>query len=132
LKFVVQKLGIDEFRRIVMEERQSMPEDPSWRTFFDEIPRYSEQPGQKVVQINVKKKPDGYDPLGTDQRVRAAPAGLRRRDRHVPAGRFDERPDARLGAPLAPLRHGNVRTTVEQNLVLRWVPAEKVVDLYND
>src|SRR5213593_3627022 len=30
LKFVVQKLGIDEFRRIVFEERQTMPEDPSW------------------------------------------------------------------------------------------------------
>ena len=27
---------------------------------------------------------------------------------------------------------GNVRTTVEQNLVLRWVPQNKVVDLYNE
>src|SRR5437763_5824434 len=31
LKFLVQKLGIDEFRRLVMEERNSMPEDPRWR-----------------------------------------------------------------------------------------------------
>src|SRR5262249_50216057 len=28
LKFLVQKLGIDEFRRIVMEERNTMPDDP--------------------------------------------------------------------------------------------------------
>src|SRR3954462_10541606 len=50
LKFVVAKLGIDEFRRIVMEERQTMPDDPSWRTFFDEIPRWQEKPsGEKLV-----------------------------------------------------------------------------------
>src|SRR5215218_169111 len=61
LKFVVQKLGIDEFRRLVLEEIKAMPEDPSWRTFFDEIPRWDERPGQKVVQLGVnghKKSPD--------------------------------------------------------------------------
>src|SRR5688500_7425098 len=31
LKFVVQKLGIEEFKRIVLEERRTMPDDPSWR-----------------------------------------------------------------------------------------------------
>ena len=31
LKFLVQKLGIDEFRRLVNEEVRTMPEDPSWR-----------------------------------------------------------------------------------------------------
>src|SRR5688572_26394978 len=31
LKFLVQKLGIDEFRRIVREEVATMPEDTSWR-----------------------------------------------------------------------------------------------------
>ena len=27
---------------------------------------------------------------------------------------------------------GNARTTVEQNLVLRWVPHDKSIDLYNE
>src|SRR5688572_30918862 len=53
LKFVVQKLGIDEFRRLVEEERNAMPEDPSWRQFFDEIPRWDEKPGEKIVQLSV-------------------------------------------------------------------------------
>src|SRR5215211_6308024 len=53
LKFVVAKLGIDEFKRIVMEERATMPEDPSWRKFFDEIPRWDERPsGEKLVQLS--------------------------------------------------------------------------------
>src|SRR4051794_23031289 len=61
LKFVVAKLGIDEFRRIVFEERQSMPDDPSWRRFFDEIPRYQESPGQKMVQLRVGSTPPGFE-----------------------------------------------------------------------
>src|SRR5215212_7189449 len=52
LKFVVAKLGIEEFTRIVMEERATMPDDPSWRTFFDEIPHYDERPGEKFVQLS--------------------------------------------------------------------------------
>src|SRR5215471_19470180 len=61
LKFLVQKLGIDEFRRIVMEERNTMPDDPSWRKYFDEIPKYDEKPGQPVVQVTFGKRPEGYD-----------------------------------------------------------------------
>ena len=54
-------LMLDEFRRLVLEELKSMPEDPSWRTFFDEIPRWDERPGQKVVQLSVngnKRSPE--------------------------------------------------------------------------
>src|SRR2546421_1521103 len=58
LKFVVQKLGIDKFREIVLEERATMPDDPSWRKFFDEIPKWHEQPGgQPVVQLRIGKRP---------------------------------------------------------------------------
>src|SRR5687768_16063883 len=49
LKFVVAKLGIDEFRRVVDEERRTMPEDPSWRKFFDQIPRYDERPAESAA-----------------------------------------------------------------------------------
>src|SRR5207248_3374190 len=55
LKFVVQKLGIEEFRRVVLEEYRTMPEDPSWRKYFDEIPKYEEKPAPQTVQLGVKK-----------------------------------------------------------------------------
>src|SRR5204862_919871 len=61
LKFVVQKLGIDEFRRIVFEEVATMPEDPSWRKYFDEIPRYDEKPAWQGVQLNGARRPEGFD-----------------------------------------------------------------------
>src|SRR5438874_9242695 len=61
LKFLVQKLGIDKFREIVLEERRTMPEDPTWRKFFDEIPRWEEKPGLPVVQLTFGKRPEGFD-----------------------------------------------------------------------
>src|SRR5438552_4938510 len=61
LKFLVQKLGIEEFRRIVLEEVRTMPEDPSWRKYFDEIPQYEEKPAFQPVRLRIKKLlPEGY------------------------------------------------------------------------
>src|SRR5688572_3640737 len=56
LKFVVQKLGIEEFKRVVDDERRTMPDDPSWRKHFDEIPKWQEKPGLPVVQVGVPSR----------------------------------------------------------------------------
>ncbi len=70
LKFVVQKLGIDEFRRIVLEEKATMPEDPSWRKYFEEIPKWDEKPSMPVVQLGIaSKRPEGLRRLGRHQRL---------------------------------------------------------------
>ncbi len=134
LKFVVQKLGIDEFRRLVEQERNTMPEDPSWRTFFDEIPRWDEQPGEKVVQLSVngsKKSPE----FAKWEKTNIYP---QRQSGYVvatitcPLGDLTSDQMRALAHLSRKYAGGNVRTTVEQNLVFRWVPADKVEALYND
>src|SRR5687768_1469294 len=67
VKFVVAKLGIDEFRRLVEEEVRTMPEDPvDFRKFLAEIPAWDESPreaGPQMVQLSVngKKLGEAYD-----------------------------------------------------------------------
>src|SRR6059058_3153075 len=34
LKFLVAKLGIEPFKRLVLEERRTMPQDDLWRKYF--------------------------------------------------------------------------------------------------
>src|SRR6185503_433573 len=34
LKFLVNKLGLEEFRRLVLEERKSLPDDPAWTAYL--------------------------------------------------------------------------------------------------
>src|SRR5881394_3492114 len=61
LKFVVQKLGIEEFKRIVLEEYKAMPEDPSWRKYFDQIPKWKEEAALPTVKLTVRaKQPEGF------------------------------------------------------------------------
>ena len=59
LKFLVAKLGIDEFRRIVSEEVRTMPDDPSWCEHYNQIPRYEEKPAWQGVQLTAARRPAG-------------------------------------------------------------------------
>jgi len=61
MKFLVHKLGLEEFRRLVREEVATMPEDPSWRQHFDAIPHYEEKSSWSGVQLNGVKHPEGFD-----------------------------------------------------------------------
>ncbi|HYO08613.1 MAG TPA: hypothetical protein VER17_06535 [Tepidisphaeraceae bacterium] len=132
LKFVVQKLGIDEFRRIVFEERAAMPEDPSWRTFFDEIPRWDERPGEKFVQLTAQKKPDGFGRWEATNVYAQRQPGYAVVTVTCPLGDLTADQMRQLADISARYANGNCRTTVEQNLVLRWVPTNKIIDLYNE
>ena len=44
VKFLVTKLGIEEFRRLVLEERKILPHDPRWTSYLSNIARYTETP----------------------------------------------------------------------------------------
>src|SRR5499427_1668832 len=38
LKFVIQKIGLEEFRRIVAEERKTLQSDPRWTDYLKDVP----------------------------------------------------------------------------------------------
>jgi sulfite reductase (ferredoxin) len=140
LKFVVQKLGIEEFKRVVLEEYKSMPEDPSWRKYFDEIPKWKEEAALPTVQLTVRaKQPEGYAEFFRNNVYGQRQAGYSTVTVHLPLG--DCTPDQfRALADITRRYAGGeqadsgayCRTTVEQNLVLRWVPDGKLVDLYTE
>src|SRR5215212_4046100 len=140
LKFVVQKLGIEEFKRVVLEEYKAMPEDPSWRNYFDQIPKWKEEAALPTVQLTVRaKQPEGYAEFARNNVYEQRQGGYSTVTVHLPLG--DCTPDQfRALADITRRYAGGeradsgayCRTTVEQNLVLRWVPNDKVVDLYNE
>ncbi|HTL29582.1 MAG TPA: hypothetical protein VL282_10175 [Tepidisphaeraceae bacterium] len=133
LKFLVQKLGIDEFRRIVMEERYSMPEDPNWRKYFDEIPRYEDKPSQQVVQLGIaSRRPEGYDLWESTNVYAQRQAGYSLVTLVLPLGDATSEQFRRLADIVRQFAGDHARTTIEQNIVLRWVPTGKLVELYNE
>ena len=132
LKFLVQKLGIEEFRRLVQEERRTMPEDPVWREHFDRIVRFSEGPSLKAVQLNGARRPPGYDQWAATNLYAQRQAGYDVVTVTCPLGDLTSDQMRSLAAIAARYANGNARTTVEQNIVLRWVPHDKTIDLYNE
>jgi sulfite reductase (ferredoxin) len=132
LKFLVQKLGIDEFRRLVQEERRTMPDDPAWREHFDRIPRFEEKPGLKAVQLNGARRPDGYDQWAGTNLYQQRQAGYYVATVTCPLGDVTSDQMRALADISSRYAGGNARTTVEQNIVLRWIPHDKTIDLYKE
>jgi sulfite reductase (ferredoxin) len=132
LKFVVAKLGIEEFKRVVLEERRTMPDDPSWRKFFDQIPRYEESPSRDAVQLNGARKPEGYDEWAKTNVYPQRQSGFATVTVTLPLGDLSSDQMRKLADLVQKYASGHARTTVEQNIVLRWVPHNKVPSLYQD
>ena len=119
LKFVVQKLGVDEFKKVVEEEYKSMPDDPSWRKYFDEIPNWDDQPSMKAVQLNGVRRPDGYDEWAKTNVYEQRQPGYAVVTVTLPLGDATSQQFRALADLVKTYAGDHARTTVEQNVVLR-------------
>ena len=61
IKFLVAKLGIDEFRRLVMEERKILPHDPRWTAYLSQAHDFAEKPLKPASSLNGEPHPAGFD-----------------------------------------------------------------------
>lgn len=132
LKFLVQKLGIEEFKKLVEDERRTMPDDPSWRKYFDEIPKFTEKAAWQGVQLNGQKRPDGYDLWASTNVYDQRQPGYAVVTVTCPLGDLSSDQMRSLADISTRYAGGNARLTVDQNIVLRWVPQNKLIDLYKE
>lgn len=132
IKFLVQKLGIDEFRKLVDEERNTMPEDPLAKDYFKEIPKYEEKPAWSGVQLNGQKRPDGFEAWASTNVYEQRQPGYVVATVTCPLGDLTSDQFRALAGISKRYSDGAARLTVEQNLVLRWVQHSKVIDLYTE
>src|SRR5450432_3592319 len=61
IKFLVDQLGIEEFRRLVFEERETLPVDERWTEYLNELPSYREIPSKAAFSLNGAARPAGFD-----------------------------------------------------------------------
>ncbi len=134
MKFLIKKLGVDEFRRLVEEERKALREDPSWNDYLEDAHQRMDAPVTDVSEI--PPAPDGIenDPgylLWKGSAVTTQKSGdhaLVQLKIHNGDISSDE---ARKIADISEIyTGGNVRITIHQNLVMRWVPLNILPSLY--
>ena len=133
IKFLVTKLGIDEFRRLVIEERAILPYDPAWTAYLKDVPVYEEKPLKPAAFLQIHTAPpDGFDRWYESNVYGQRQSGYATVTVTLPLGDITA-PQLRKLADLArKYTRETVRTTVEQNIVLRWVTEADVPALYSE
>ncbi|MBV9505050.1 MAG: nitrite/sulfite reductase, partial [Acidobacteriia bacterium] len=58
LKFVIQKIGLEEFRRVVMEERKTLTPDPRWTEYLKNVPDWLEEPRKPAALLQISGPAD--------------------------------------------------------------------------
>jgi sulfite reductase (ferredoxin) len=132
LKFLVNKLGLEEFRRLVLEERKTLTEEPAWTAYLKNLKITDETPLKPAKALNGQAKPEGFEAWHRTNVYAQRQPGYVVATVSLPLGDFTAR-QARALADVGRKYVGEpIRLTVEQNILFRWVSEADLPALYAD
>ena len=129
LKFLVQDLGIEKFKELVTVERKNLTPDPRWTDFLPDAETFHETP----------LRPAGKAPLlGTESFQRWVKTNTRAQKQDgytvvtitLPLGDITSKQLRSLADIARRFTKETIRSTVEQNIVLRWVSLSDLPEVY--
>jgi sulfite reductase (ferredoxin) len=129
IKFLIQDLGIEKFRELVWEERKTLPPDPRWTEYLESFGEFKES----------ALRPAGELPLlGTARFQRWLKTNIRSQRQAgycvvtiaLPLGDITANQLRALADAARRFTKETIRTTVEQNIVLRWVSQGDLTELW--
>ncbi len=132
IKFLVAKLGIDEFRRLVQEERANLPRDEAWTSYLQNLEEYGEVPLKPGHRLNDIAPEEGFEAWRKTNVSPQRQAGYAVATVMLPQGDISSWQMRRLADTARHFVGDHVRTTVEQNIALRWVREADLPDLYRE
>ena len=134
IKFLVTKLGIDEFRRLVKEERASLETEPQWTEWLDNISTYAEaglpQPVTAGQHIDMGDHKAEYQQWKSTNIYQQRQQGFVAVTIALPLGDLTSYQMRRLADLVRRFTQDTIRTTVEQNLLVRWIHEQDLPALY--
>jgi len=132
IKFLVAQLGLDEFRRLVLEERAQLPPDTRWTAYLDELPSYAEQPLKTGAQFEGPSPSLAFDIWAQTNVYRQRQPGYAVVTVSLPLGDITSDQLRRLANIARRFVGESVRATVAQNIVLRWVRGADLPSVYRE
>ncbi len=133
IKFLVKKLGIGEFQRLVREELKVLTVDPRWKEWpAEEVKAWKEEAKKPAQALNGAAKPAGFASWQRDSVYQQRQAGYVVVYIMTPLG--DYTPDQMRGLADIVRKYTNdtCRTTVDQNVVLRYVSEADLPAIFAD
>ncbi len=132
LKFLVAKLGIDEFRQQVQQELEILPPDERHSAYLNSLSDFGYQQPKAGMALNGAALPDGFAEWYGSNVYRQVQSGYSSITLNTPLGDFT----AQQGFELANIARryvgDNIRLSVEQNVVLRWVADADLPAIYRE
>ena len=132
LKFLVAKLGIEEFQRLVKEERQKQPHDPRWADYLTDIDKKVESPKEQKESQEGSEGKEDYLLWLKQNTIKQKQKDYFIVHIKLPLGDITATQLRALADMSRKYSQENIRTTVEQNIALRWVRKENLPVLYQE
>jgi sulfite reductase (ferredoxin) len=130
IKFLVAQLGIDEFRRLVDAERQILEPDPRWAQFAATTDSGREHLPAPITDDDVVPSPGFAEWTQTNVYTPRQP-GFVAVLVNLPLGDLTSRQARKLADIVRTYTADALRTTVDQNFLIRWIHVRDVPAVYN-
>jgi len=130
MKFLIEKIGLEEFRRLVIEERKVLPNDPRWTEYLQDVERYREEPSKPASTLHLANPDPEFEAWRATNVYAQRQSGYVVATVTLPLGDITSWQLRQLADVARKYVGDTVRTTVEQNLVLRWVSEGDLPALY--
>ncbi|MEQ8678049.1 MAG: hypothetical protein RLP44_22945 [Aggregatilineales bacterium] len=130
IKFLISTIGLEEFSRLVDEELEKLPHDERWTSYLDDVAKYEETPTRDGFSLNGAPLPEGFNDWYRTNIYPQRQQGYSVITINLPLGDLTSRQMFRLADIAREYVGDNVRTTVEQNIVLRWVSNKDLPQVY--
>ncbi len=129
IKFLVQKLGLDEFKRLVSEERAGLRVDERWTSFLGDLGTHDETPLKEGGSFP-EERSVGFEQWAEHNLSPQSQAGFYTATLRLPLGDYTAAQSRGVAEIIRTFTGTPVRATVEQNLTLRWISVAHAVDFY--
>ncbi|HWA72459.1 MAG TPA: hypothetical protein VG937_09000 [Polyangiaceae bacterium] len=130
IKFLVKKLGIEEFKRLVLEERAKLRPDPRWTEFLADLHVTDEKPLKPPSKLPERPRPAGFERWYRSNVRPQRQEGYVTATITLPLGDFTPSQGRAVADMARRFTGDSLRATVDQNLLFRWVSEGDLLALY--
>ena len=132
IKFLVAKLGIEEFRREVEEELKTVPPDERHDAYINRLGEFTYAPAKAGMALNGTPPPAGFEDWYRTNVYHQVQPGYSTITLNTPLGDFTAQQGFQLADIARKYVGDNIRLSVEQNVVLRWVADADLPAIYRE
>ncbi|HTJ83012.1 MAG TPA: nitrite/sulfite reductase [Polyangiaceae bacterium] len=129
LKFVIKKMGIDEFRRLAREERTKLKSDPRWTDYLAKLDVVTEKPLRPPSKLTAPGSA-AFERWRKTNVVAQVQEGYVVATATLPLGDMSVKQARALSDIARRFTGDTMRATIDQNLLFRWVSEADLPELH--